>query len=96
MPPQKNHYSVQRDRITRNEYRKPSVPDKNAEGKESANWWTTSFSIPEGQDLDLHSIPLHRSSGRFAGILASISADETPPNPSARGKQIDETGNHSN
>lgn len=33
---------------------------------------------------------LYRLSGRFAGILASISVDETPPSlSSARGKQID-------
>lgn len=33
---------------------------------------------------------LHWSPGRFAGILASISADETPPSlSSACGKQID-------
>jgi len=67
MPSEKNHYIVQRDRITRNEYRRPSIPDKNAEEKEGANWWTASFPVPEGQDLDLHSIPLHRSSGAFRG-----------------------------
>lgn len=71
-----DHYSMQHNRETINECRKSSILDKNVEGKYNANLGgkTANFPISEGQDLDLHWILYILTSGRFAGILASISA----------------------